>query len=101
MGGQAKIVKAGENQLRNSVVENPLTINHGLLFGVKGGGVIFKVNNQGVRLGAFIQNFGFAFINTFATGFHGRQLSFQIDGRIGITGCDKVHSITQKKTGDN
>ncbi len=67
----ANAVQLGHDELGDLVIDDPLALQHGLLLGVEGGGVVLEVLNQGAGLRTFVQNLGLAFIYFLAAGGHG------------------------------
>lgn len=49
----------------NAVVQNALAGDDGFLFGVKGCSVVLEILDKRSGFGAFIDNFGFAFVDFF------------------------------------
>ena len=69
--GHADIVQILEDIFRNPVVQNALAVDHFMLFGIEGGGVVLEVLDQSARLRAFIEDLGLAFVNATAA-VHGK-----------------------------
>ena len=60
----------GHQIFADAVVEDALALDHVLLGAVEGGGVVLEILDDGARLGAFVKDFGFAFVDD-AAAFHG------------------------------
>src|SRR6202007_2184336 len=60
-----------EDVLGDSIVEHALALDHLMLLGVEGGGVILEMLNQRSRLRAFIEDLRLALVYA-ATAAHGR-----------------------------
>ena len=57
------IIQAGHEEFRQTVVQNPLTVNDFHFLGIKRGGIILKILHDSPRFWPFIKNFSFAFID--------------------------------------
>ena len=70
MGRHADGGQLGHQIFADAVVEDAFAFNHILFGAVSGGGVVLEILDDGARLGAFVQNLGFAFVDD-AAAFHG------------------------------
>ena len=64
--GNPDIVQVVEDVFGDAVVEHALAVDHLVLLGVEGGGVVLEVLDQRARLGALIEDLGLAFIDAAA-----------------------------------
>ena len=60
----------GHQIFADAVVEDALALDRVLFGAVAGGGVILEILDDGARLGAFVEDFGFAFVDD-AAALHG------------------------------
>src|SRR5215813_14727250 len=70
MRRHADIVQVLEDVFGNPVVEDSLTLDHLMLFGIEGGRVILEVLDQCSGLRPFVEDLGLAFVDA-ATAVHG------------------------------
>ena len=73
MGRYADAGQLGHQIFADAVVEDALALDHGLLLGIKRGGVVLEILDDGARLGAFVKDLGLAFVDD-AASFHGNVL---------------------------
>jgi hypothetical protein len=70
MGRHPELIEAGENQLRNAVVEHTFAIDDGFLGRVEGGRIILIMNDDRAGLRTLIEDLGLAFIDARPLGVH-------------------------------
>ena len=63
----------GHQIFADAVVEDALALDRVLLGAIAGGGVVLEILDDGARLGAFVKDLGFAFVDD-AAAFHGNVL---------------------------
>ena len=68
--GMPRSFRLGEDEFGNAVVQHALAVDHGLLLGVEGGGVVLEVDDDGAGLGAFIEDLGLALVDPGAPAVH-------------------------------
>ena len=68
MGGDANMRKAGEHMFTDAIVDNTLAVDRALFLSIEGGGIILEILDDRARFGAFIEDFGLAFVDLAATG---------------------------------
>jgi hypothetical protein len=73
MGRNADFVQATEQIFANALVEHTFAVDHGLLFRIKGGGIILKVDNYCAWLWTLIENLGLTFIYAGSPAVHGEN----------------------------
>jgi hypothetical protein len=66
MGRHADPVEAGHEEFRQAVVEHAFALDHRVLCGVAGGGIVLEILHDGPRFWAFVENLRLAFIDQFA-----------------------------------
>ena len=66
MGRDADIVQVLEDVLGDPVVEHALAVDHLMLLGVEGGGIILEVLDERAGLRTLIEDLGLAFIDASA-----------------------------------
>ena len=70
MGRHADRVQLHHQIFADAIVEHALAVEHGLLGGVEGGGVVLEILDQRSGLGPLIEDLGLALVNH-AAAFHG------------------------------
>src|SRR6185437_4330861 len=61
-------VQLGHDVLADPVVDHPLALEHRLLGGVEGGGVVLEVLDQGAGLGTFVEDLRLALVDLLTAG---------------------------------
>ena len=67
MGRHTDLVEIVENIFRDAVVQHAFAINHLVLFGIEGGGIIFEMLDQGAGFRTFVKDLGLALVNATTT----------------------------------